>query len=233
MLVGKGVSSFAAGEIWHLLDQRYGMPVTMIDILDVDRVQLGRYTVMVMPDGTYGQLGASAQSRITDWVKSGGTLVATQNAIKKVLDMNLAAVKIKKKEQDTLTYVPYADRDKLKGGQVIGGAIFNLNIDPTHPLAYGYDHNTLAVFKRGTLALQQVAQNIKTPFAYAAHPLLSGYASSDNINAFCNSPAVFIDNFGMGKVIGLLDDYNFRAYWIGTNKVFMNSLFFGNQINTR
>ena len=30
-----------------------------------------------------------------------------------------------------------------------------------------------------------------------------------------------------GRIISLVDNPNFRAFWYGTNKLFLNSIFFG------
>ena len=53
MLVGTGVRSYEAGEVWHLLDQRVGMPISKIPIRNFDRVSLDTYTTMVIVSGSY------------------------------------------------------------------------------------------------------------------------------------------------------------------------------------
>jgi hypothetical protein len=45
-----------------------------------------------------------------------------------------------------------------------------------------------------------------------------------------NSAVVNIDVLGKGKIISMVDDLNFRAFWFGTTKIFMNAVFFGNII---
>src|SRR5690606_32104495 len=74
IVVGDGVSPYEAGEAWHLLDERFGMPVTLLERSRLGRADLTRYTHLVMVDGRYGDL---AGNRIADWVRSGGTLLAT------------------------------------------------------------------------------------------------------------------------------------------------------------
>jgi hypothetical protein len=37
---------------------------------------------------------------------------------------------------------------------------------------------------------------------------------------------------GSGRVVMFSDNPNFRATWYGTNKLFLNALFFGANINT-
>ncbi|MCK5105770.1 MAG: zinc carboxypeptidase, partial [Cyclobacteriaceae bacterium] len=129
--------------------------------------------------------------------------------------------------------ISYADRSKARGAQVIGGAIFNMEIDRTHPLAYGYYQNSLPVFKRGTLFLEPAKRTISNPFHYSKNPLLSGYVSDENLKQISGSPAVSVSTFGEGKVIAFTDNHNFRAFWYGTNRLFINSIFFGDKISTR
>ena len=82
MLVGPGVSATAAGEIWHLLDTRVGLPLTMVDIQRFDGIDLGDYTHLVLVDGDYKKIADKQTERIRDWVSGGGVLVATQKGSK-------------------------------------------------------------------------------------------------------------------------------------------------------
>ena len=53
---------------------------------------------------------------------------------------------------------------------------------------------------------------------YADTPLASGYASATNLERLSGK--------GAGAVILFADNPNFRAYWLGTKRLFSNSLFF-------
>ena len=233
MLIDKGVSGNEAGEVWHLLDQRYDMPVTMISTGIIDHIKLDRYNVLILPGGSYSSLNSTAQERIKNWVKNGGALIAWRDALRLISKLQIADVKIKKTVKDTTKVISYADRSKARGAQVIGGAIFNMEIDRTHPLAYGYYQNSLPVFKRGTLFLEPAKRTISNPFKYSKNPLLSGYVSDENLKQISGSPAVSVSTFGEGKVIAFTDNHNFRAFWYGTNRLFINSIFFGDKISTR
>ncbi len=233
MLIDKGVSAYEAGEVWHLLDQRYDMQLTMISTEIVGRIKIDKYNVLILPGGSYSSLNSTAQDRIKNWVKNGGTIIAWREALRLLSKLQIADVKFKKVAKDSTKVISYADRSKARGAQVIGGAIFNMEIDNTHPLAYGYYQNTLPVFKKGTIFLEPAKRNISNPFLYAENPLLSGYVSKENLKQISGSPAVSISSFGEGKVIAFTDNHNFRAFWYGTNRLFINSLFFGDQISTR
>ena len=61
-------------------------------------------------------------------------------------------------------------------------------------------------------------------------PHLSGYISDRNRERLPGSPSVMADRLGRGIVVLLVDNTNFRGYWRGTNRLFLNALFFGNHI---
>lgn len=233
MLVDESVSGYEAGEVWHLLDQRYDMHQTMISTDDVDRVKLNRYNVLLLPGGSYSKLNSVAQERIKDWVKEGGTLVAWSDALRFLDKLKIGDVKFEKPYRIDSATFSYADRPKARGAQFVGGAIFNMEMDLTHPLAYGYRKDKLPVFKGGDLVLEDSKGYHRNPFHYTDQPLLSGYVSEENLERIKSSPAVAVSSFGEGKVIALVDDPNFRAFWYGTNRLMMNAIFWGDMISTR
>ena len=69
-----------------------------------------------------------------------------------------------------------------------------------------------------------------TPLTYTAKPLLAGYISPANEKILKGSAAVITNGFGRGRVISFSDNPNFRAFWFGTSKLFMNAIFFGQTI---
>ena len=40
MLIGTGVRAYEAGEVWHLLDQRVGMPITKIPMRNLSLIHI-------------------------------------------------------------------------------------------------------------------------------------------------------------------------------------------------
>jgi len=70
-----------------------------------------------------------------------------------------------------------------------------------------------------------------TPFFYGAKPLQSGWVSRENADVIKNSAAVVVNALGEGRIINIADNPNFRAFWLGGTKLFMNSIFFGKIID--
>jgi hypothetical protein len=66
---------------------------------------------------------------------------------------------------------------------------------------------------------------------YTSNPLMAGYISKPNLEKVKNTAAVDVSALGAGKVIAMPDNPNFRAFWYGTNKLFLNSIFFGQIIS--
>lgn len=234
MLVDNGVRSYDAGEIWHLLDQRYNIPMTLLPVDLVNRADLDRYNTLIMVSGNYGSINEQGQERLKRWVQDGGTIVAFGSALRFLNGAGLGSfTTINQDEKDSLQQKRYADLSETSGAQEIGGAIFNARVDLTHPLLYGYYHETMPLFKNDELFLTPSKNPFANPIMFTVDPLLSGYISDPNLDMLQNSSAAGIHAMGQGRIIGFNTNLNFRAFWYGTNKVFLNALFFGREINSR
>jgi hypothetical protein len=66
---------------------------------------------------------------------------------------------------------------------------------------------------------------------YSANPLVGGYMHPETLKKVRNSAAILVGQEGRGRVILFSDDPNFRGTWYGTNKLFLNALFFGSLMN--
>ncbi len=230
VLVEGGVSSNEAGEVWHLLDQRYKMKVTL---LSVDRLgrDLSRYNRIIIPN-MWGSLSDGQKKNLKEWISQGGVVIAWKNGGKWLSDSEITSVKYAKDDSDDEeSYKSYENLDEERGAQVTGGSIFEAKVDLTHPLAYGLESDRIPLFRNHNLVMEKSKNAYANPFVYTSSPLLSGYVSKENLDRFKGSPAVTISNVGRGKVITLADNPNFRAFWYGTNKIFMNALFFGSSIS--
>ncbi|WP_425389459.1 M14 metallopeptidase family protein [Ekhidna sp.] len=232
VLVEGGVSSYEAGEVWHLLDQRYKMKVTL---LPVDRLSrdLSRYNRIIIPN-MWGGASESQKKNLKEWISQGGVVIAWKNGGKWLADSEITGVTFKNGDDDEEKEEPfkaYENLDEERGAQVTGGSIFEAKVDLTHPLAYGMQSDRMALFRNHNLVMEKSKNAYANPFVYTESPLLSGYVSEENLERFKNSPAVTVSNVGRGKVITLADNPNFRAFWYGTNKIFMNALFFGEAIS--
>ena len=138
ILVGDGVRSYDAGEVWHLFDTRYDMKITKLDTRDFDDVDLDRYTDLILPSGwSSNLLNTEGADKIKAWVKDGGTVIGYRTAVDWFKKNEFIKVDAKK---DTLVAknIPFDQKNDFTGAQVTGGAIFEAKIDRSHPINYGY-----------------------------------------------------------------------------------------------
>ena len=225
LLVGDGVTSYDAGEIWHLLDTRYDVKVNKLDLRNIERIDLGKYTTIIVPNSTIKN--TSITKKIFDWVENGGVIIGYKNSINWLKESKL--LKVDKKDEKLIAKnISFKDKTNFYGAQRIGGAIFETNIDRSHPINYGQTNSTMPIFRNSTIFLNVDEKSYNNPIRYTANPLLSGYISEENLEQLKSTTPIKIQKISKGKVIYLTDNTNFRAFWYGTNKILMNAIFFSN-----
>jgi hypothetical protein len=227
MLAGAGVTPMDAGEVWHLLDRRFDIDVSILELSQLGRMDLSKYTAVVMPGGNYSALDSAGVANLRRFVVQGGTLIAMKGATEWLIQRGIVPEKIKKPKDDTArTRIRYEQLEQSSRAQLITGAIFEASLDRSHPLCFGYDGEKIALFRDHTLFLELSRNRYDTPIQYTAKPLLSGYISKQNEELLRNTAAAIVSRIGNGRAIVFADNPNFRAFWYGTNKLFLNSLFF-------
>ena len=229
MIIGSRVSPYGAGEVWHLLDQRFGMSVTKVDFDKFNSMNLSKYNTLVLPDGNYSK----ASGKIKKFVETGGTLVTIGRGTGWLVNSNMTQLKNMKrpKAHPEKNRLPYDQRVGDRRKHAIGGAIIEGLLDLTHPLAFGYQDMNLPLWKNNNNILEIPNNKYSTVIQYKNQPLLSGYMSNENQQNLGGKAALVTTNLGRGRVVAFAENPLFRAYWYGTNKLFMNALFFGNLID--
>lgn len=222
LIVGEGIRSYDAGEIWHVFDQRYDIPITKLDTKNLSRTDLSRYNTIIVPSGS---IDKSATENLKKWTQNGGTLIAYRNALNWLDRSEFLKLEFKK---TTLVAkdISYEERGDFRGAQVIGGAIFEAKQDRSHPINFGYTNDKIALFRNNTMFLIPDKQSYNNPLQYTKNPLMSGYVSEQNLDSLALSVPFKVNRFKSGKVIMFTDNTNFRAFWYGTNKLLMNAIFF-------
>jgi len=232
LLVDGGVDSGEAGEIWHLLDQRMHMPVTLLPLEAVSSTNLDRYNVLLMADGSYARLGQSGAATIKAWVQKGNTVVAKGGALRWLSQQEIGSFQFREvQSKEEGLQKSYADYENATGAKLTYGAIFKSILDTTHPIGYGYPSAELYTFRNDNFFLEPSENPYANPLVYTADPLASGYLHPSNLPGVNQSAVIRVSGLGRGRIIGFADNPNFRAFWFGTNKLFMNSIFFGQVID--
>lgn len=228
MFIGGSASSYMAGEIWHLFDQNYRMPITCAQSDRLVSTELNRYNSIILPGGSYSEWGEEDIQKIRNWLEKGGVLIACNDASRWAAKNELIKTSFKEPvDPDTTKYLKYAERSKESSLHRIGGAILNARLDMTHPLCYGYLKEELSILKRGTLVAVPSGIKYSEPVRFDSDPYISGWVSMENLDRIKDAPVVSVRSVGKGKLISYYEDMNFRGFWLGTNKLFANSVFFG------
>ena len=231
LIVGEGVRSYDAGEIWHLLDTRFNIPITKLDVSDLGFIDLSRYTHIILPDYSEGYQYQSTggninKNQINDYIKDGGNLIAYRNSVKWV-SSNLSEIDFHTNEI-TADDVTFSERQSFYGAQQTGGAIFNSIIDKSHPINYGIESNSLPLFRNSNVFMTKSEQSFNNPIVYSSNPLMSGYISEENLSLLKKASPFKVIRSGKGKILLMTDNTNFRAFWFGTNRILLNMLFHSN-----
>jgi hypothetical protein len=229
VITGPGMGIFESGEVWMLLGRRFQLPPVMIDYAALSETDLSKYNVIVMADGSPSRaLSETTINKIKNWVSDGGVLIATGKAYLWTNKIKLTDIKtIPPVKTDSTNYKSYASKSETNAGNSVDGVILNCRLDNTHPLAWGYEQDEIAIFRTGSLAFVRPENPYASPLSYLKKPYLSGCISQQNLQRIAETPAIITKAEGKGQVIVFADDLNFRMYWYGTSKIFMNAVLFG------
>ena len=233
LVVGEGVNSYEAGEVWHLLDTRIGMPLSKIRLNQFSRVSLDKYTTMIIVSGSYNQLNKNDIEKINDWVEKGNTLITIAKGSSWAINKKLVKESLLEPTKDSIfSRKNYVNAAENIGRERIGGAILSVDLDLTHPLAFGYRDFSIPVYKNNNVFINKTKDHYSSVGVYSKDPHIDGYISEKNIkNNFKNTASLIVSKLGSGRVIIFADNPNFRGSWYGTNKLFLNAIFFGDNIN--
>jgi len=223
LIVGDGVRSYDAGEIWHLLDTRYDIPISKLDVGNLRYIDLNKYSHIILADYSGRRINSD---QIKEYVDNGGNLIAYRNSIRWVSD-NLNEIELLSNDL-VAEDVAFDERQAFYGAQQTGGAIFKSSIDKSHPINYGIESSTLPLFRNSNVYMSKDKQSFNNPILYTNDPLMSGYVSEENLSLLKKSSPFKLVRKGRGKILLMTDNTNFRAFWFGTNRILLNMLFHSN-----
>ncbi|SNZ00310.1 M14 metallopeptidase family protein [Flagellimonas pacifica] len=233
MIIGNGVRSYEAGEVWHLLDTRVHMPITKIPVRNFGWANLDKYNTLVMVSGGY-DFSKKNLEKIKSWVSKGNTLITIGTASKWAIDKELIEEKLTEKEKDstkTAVRKPYVNAPENIGKERVGGVILKVDLDITHPLGFGYHDSSIPVYKNNTVWLSPSKNDYATVAKYSKNPHIDGFITKKNMEENLKpSASLIVSKLGSGRVVLFADNPNFRGSWYGTNRLFLNALFLGDKI---
>lgn len=233
ILTGQGVSSTEAGEAWFVLNQYIGIPATKLNVTRLDRAELNKYNTLVVTDGTYNNLGKNNENKIKQWVADGNVLITFENASEWAIKQGIVNEKLidTTKVQPVNERIDFVNANENEGAKRLSGSIFSVDLDISNPIGFGFKNRNIFVLRESLTLLKPTKSSYGTVAKYSSTPLISGYVSKENIAKIKNTSAIDYINVGAGTVVLFSDNPNFRATWIETSRLFLNTVLFGNHLS--
>jgi len=229
ILSGEGVSSGASGEVWHFFDQQLEYPVTVLYPDDLGFVDPDDYDVLVLPPGGYGSIFPERRmNALRTWMRSGGRVVALESAATFFSGKDGFGLKRAEGDDDEAESADdklrrYADRTRESVSGSVGGSVFRVQLDPTHPLAFGY-RDAYHTLKRSSRAYAFL-DNGWNVGALRPDSHVSGFVGYEALPRLDDTLVFGVENVGRGGIVYMLDNPLFRGFWDGGKLLFVNAVF--------
>jgi hypothetical protein len=227
ILTEEGVNGISAGQLWHLFDTRYDIPVTLLPIKSLSSLNLYNYNTLILPDGSY-KMDDNIVQKIRTWVSSGNTIIGLERASQWLASSKLANIEFlpgKNIKAET-----YEASILAEAAQEVPGTIFEESLDLTHPLCFGFHDSRVPVYKDNGI-IQKITElnSLNYPAKYTKN-LLSGYSPKGFGKNIAGTPSFGVFQLQQGRVVALYNNPVFRGYWRGSNRFLANAIFFGKAV---
>ncbi|MEL6194765.1 MAG: M14 metallopeptidase family protein, partial [Bacteroidota bacterium] len=223
---GDGTSPLALGELWHHFEQELNYPVTLLQLkyLSYGALDLSQFDVIVLPSGNYRE----HVSTLTAYSQAGGTLVVLERAIGSfssggedgagtALARSIEAAAEEggggngDEEIDPAVFLKtYNEQERSNLSNYVAGSIYRVDLDETHPLAFGLGDHIHLVKRNSTVYpyFRSGGWNVGA-FKPGAHTAgFTGYKLKKKLE---HSMAVGVERSGSGQIIYMTDSPLFRG----------------------
>lgn len=227
MLTGNNVSATAAGEVWYLFDQQLNYPITLINADDVGSTNWKKIDVLIIPDGYYKFLGdKDGSADLKSWVRQGGKIIAMENAVSQMAS-NDWGFKLKKAEEEDTSKMNlikrYSDRERDGIVNNIPGAIYKVQLDNSHPLAFGYPDYYFTLKQNGSV-YDFMKDGWNVGVIKKDRPV-AGFVGSKIMEHIKDGTVLGVTSMGNGSIVYFADDPVFRSFWENGKLLLCNAVF--------
>ena len=201
-------------------------------------MDLDNFDVVVMPRGWYS-LNENQMNELSSWVNDGGQLIAIGGACRTFADKEGWGLSRKGDDFDEARredeydahsksdrFAPFALDTRMSIMDDIPGAVYKIELDNTHPLAYGYGDHYLSI-KTSAQRYAPLNNGGNVGVLSGSAEPFSGFSGARANRALDNSLSFGAHSMGGGNAIYLVDNVLFRAFWKNGHKIFGNAVFFG------
>lgn len=229
LLTGEGVNANAAGEIWHFFEKQLDYPITLVNANDFSRIDLHETDVIILPDGNYRILNDKASSEnLKEWISNGGKVIALESAVAAIARLDWG---LKSKKADDAAgrniYDPlksYENRERDYVRTITPGSVYKVDIDNTHPLAFGYPNYYYTLKQDDNI--YDFMENGWNVGVIKKEGQLAGFVGSKLKDRLKDGLLFGSQDIGRGSVIYLTDNVMFRNFWENGKLMLCNAVFF-------
>jgi hypothetical protein len=235
VLAGENVSSLGLGEVWHFFDVQIGYPVHVILANDLDRNTLKQIDILILPGGYYRFFSEKPMiDALKEWVNSGGKMIALEST---VLQMSRGDWGIKLKDRDDKkddkktdnkedysSLRRYENRERDHISNINPGSIFKVELDNSHPLAFGYPGYYYSI-KQDDHIYEFFKDDGWNVGIVKKENFVTGFTGSKAKEKLKNGLLFGVRDMGRGVVIYLADNPIFRSFWENGKLLFANAVF--------
>ena len=222
------IEGYSFGWAWFTLDREYDIPTTVIRTRSVADTPLDRFDVLIVPaasaDSLQATLGDDGVTRLRHWVRDGGTLVTVAGATDFAIDgLDLIALR---------SWYDTEDGEDARRFDV-PGTFLRANLDREYWLSAGYGASEFPVLVDGSriyLAPEgapSATRRVVARYAVRDSLRISGLAWDESLDRLAGSVFVYEERVGLGRVIAFAEDVNFRGFWRGARRLFLNAVVVG------
>lgn len=249
MAWGEGTDANSAGGLRYVLEQRYGLPVTVIRAATLARADLSRFDVLILPEqrrgGYAAELGESGAASLSRFTQAGGTLIALGDATRFITDPDINLLPLRR-ERAADTPTGSAGEGALVSGSVIAddsalqealeprnagpdtspGALLNITANADAFLSAGYAGGAAAMVTGSDIYTAVPLDEADTVLRFAGPDdlLASGYLWEENIAQTAYKPFMVSRRSGSGFVIAFTQDPTARGYQEGLDLALLNAV---------
>ncbi len=237
MPFGSPLRSSSVGEIWHWFDQVIDYPITRFAADRFGSVDLDAFDVIILPSGSYGSvLGESGLKRLRDWVRDGGRVVALDGAASWLAGKDGISLAFDRPEEtpdsvraEQARTRRYADRNRDRAPLSNPGAVYRVDVDDSHPLAFGFGEETFVLRSRSDRPAMMMGGGDWNVGVIQEDGRVSGHTGYRAEQRLEGSLAFGVQSDGSGEWVYLLDNPLFRGFWQSGLHLFANAVFMAGQ----
>ena len=236
---GRGVWPTSFGAAWYFLERMAEIPFDALDLSAVSGLDLSKWDVLVLPDGSPGRyLDERATRELETWLEAGGTLVASAGSARWASG-EFTEIEARSAEGDSLppeerrrrALFTRNERRSERWDRAVTGVILPVQSDPSHPLGWGAGLGNQAgrnfVLHIADLSFEP-AEEFETVISFEEElSAVSGVMSDAKLEELSSSSWLASARVGDGRVILFADDPLFRLMWPSQFILFSNALLLG------